>query len=457
MNPPLEFRPVVWLSGLLLLCLTSTGLAEQAAQSARPEPLPEPLTLEQALKLADEPHPDLLTAEASVQAARARLEGAQANDDLDIYMEGAVSYVDPPDYSLDQSNDDHRLTLNVDKTLYDFGRTSSATDAATRDVASQKLLQVSTRQQRRLEIMRRFFDVVLADLQYYRYNEEMAVEYVALDRLRDRHELGQVSDLALLEKESAYQRVRHLRARSQNQQRISRAQLALALNRPGQLPSTVVPPDLPQITQELPEVEMLQRLALEENPVVNALREQVEASHSRVASARAGDNPVVSGKLQAGTYSRERMSYDDMRAELSIKVPLYDGSRTDAAVASEKARLFELQSRLTRAERDVQQQVLELWLELDALRTRREQRQTEQSYRELYLDRSRALYELEVKADLGDAMVRFTEAERNARETDYETALAWAQLNALLGRMELTKAFEPPKTPQKDESNEQAQ
>jgi len=139
-------------------------------------------------------------------------------------------------------------------------------------------------------------------------------------------------------------------------------------------------------------------------------------------------------------------------------VPLYDGSRTDAGVAREKARLFEIQSVLTRAERDVRQQVLELWLHLDSLKARREQRQTEKSYRELYLDRSRALYELEVKADLGDSMVRYTEAERNTAESDYETALTWARLNALLGRLDLDKPFVPPQNPsQKEGSDEQAE
>lgn len=448
--------PAGRVSALLLFWTMTLGHAQQE-QTTRPSPLPEPLTLEQALELADEPHPDLQIADAAIRAAEAQLEGARAGDDLNVYLQGIVAYVEPPDYSPDQTNDDNSLTLNLDKTLYDFGRTSSASDAAARELASTQLLHISARQQRRLEIMRRFFDVVLADLQFYRYNEEMAVEFVELDRLRDRHELGQVSDLALLEQEADYQRIRYLRFQSQNQQRVTRAQLALALNRPGQLPSTVVPPELPVVSQQLPEVEKLQTLALKENPVLQSLRERLEASRARVEAARAGDNPIVSGKLQAGSYSRERNSYDDMRAELSVKIPLYDGGRTDSAVAGEKARLFELQSQLTRAERDIQQQVLELWLQLDALRSQRDQRRTETEYRELYLDRSRALYEMEVRTDLGDAMVRYTEAERNAWMTDYEIALIWARLNALLGRLDVEKTFTSSMTPLKDKSNEQAQ
>jgi outer membrane protein TolC len=288
----------------------------------------------------------------------------------------------------------------------------------------------------------------------------MAVEYVALDRLRDRRELNQVSDLDVLEQEAAFQRARTLRTQSQNHQRQTRARLAFALNRPGELPSSVVPPELPQLGQQLPEVDQLQMLALKDNPRLKALREQLEASLALIENARAGNNPSLSGRLEAGNYSREREQtrYGEWRAELSIKVPLYDGNRTDAGVAREKARMFETRSRLSKAELDVRQQVLDLWLRLDTLKAEREQRQTEKSYRELYLDRSRALYETEFKTDLGDSMVRYTEAERNMIESDFEMALTWARLNALLGQLDLDKPFAPPQNLlQKDESNEQAQ
>jgi len=77
--------------------------------------------------------------------------------------------------------------------------------------------------------------------------------------------------------------------------------------------------------------------------------------------------------------------------------------------------------------------VLELWLELDALLIQREQMQAQQNYRELSLDRSRALYELEVRTNLGDSMVRVTEAERQAMLTDFNIALTWEKMDVLTG------------------------
>ena len=82
------------------------------------------------------------------------------------------------------------------------------------------------------------------------------------------------------------------------------------------------------------------------------------------------------------------------------------------------------------------QAVLEHWLKIDTLRIQREEMQTLASYQETALDQSRALYELEIKADLGKAMVRVSEAEYQVKQTDYEMAIAWEQLKLLTGQFD---------------------
>ena len=52
----------------------------------------------------------------------------------------------------------------------------------------------------------------------------------------------------------------------------------------------------------------------------------------------------------------------------------------------------------------------------------------------MYLDRSRALYQLEVKTDFGDAMTRSHEAHLDQIKNKFSIALAWARIEALLGK-----------------------
>ena len=61
------------LSGLLLTTVSWGAFCE-----AGPEPLPSPLTLEQALALADQSHPDRDLADASLELAIAERAGVDA-------------------------------------------------------------------------------------------------------------------------------------------------------------------------------------------------------------------------------------------------------------------------------------------------------------------------------------------------------------------------------------------
>jgi outer membrane protein TolC len=420
-----------------LLCLfvgSSGSSLTLALEQPELAPLPEPLTLDFALSQVDITHPDLQVGEAAINAARAEQQLVESDTGIKSRIIGRLRWVEPPSFNPDRTHDDHRLGILVDKKLYDFGRTSSRLQAVQQNIESQQILFEDTRQQRRIEIMQRYFDVVLADLQFYQFNEAMAVAFIELDKRRDRNELGQVSDIQVLEQEAEYQRVRKLRFQSQNQQRLTRARLAYVLGRPGQLPDTVSRPgNLPQLLRALPEVEILQAQAMEKSSLLRALRAQIAAGQAQLAAARAGDNPVLYGNAQANTYSKERANYDKWRVGVQLEVPLTTGGRVDADAAKQQAELYRLQAELTAAEEQIKQTVLELWLELDALLIQREQMQAQQNYRELSLDRSRALYELEVRTNLGDSMVRVTEAERQAMLTDFNIALAWEKMDTLTG------------------------
>ena len=397
-------------------------------------PLPEPLTLEDALSLAEEPHPSLALAGAGVDASRAALAVVEARTDLTVTAEGRARWVEPPDTAPNQDSDDHKASLYVRKNLYDFGRTSAFRSAAQAGVARAESLYQDTLAQRRVDIMQRYFDVLLADLDFGREDEAMAVVYVGLDRLRQRHELRQVSDVELLAAEAEYQRVRRSRHAAEARQRLTRAALADVLNRPGQLPAALARPSLEtRLSRPIPEVEVLQQAALAGNPVLMGLRHQVRAAQEHVTAARAERRPRLNGELEASRYSRELNSNDEWRAGVVLEVPLYTGGLVSSVVSQRQAEFYQAQQRLREAEMAVQHNVLELWLRLQTLKIQREEAEAGVNHVELYLDRSRTLYELEFKADLGDAMVRLTEAESATLRADYEMVLAWARLDALTG------------------------
>jgi outer membrane protein TolC len=294
---------------------------------------------------------------------------------------------------------------------------------------------LDARQRRRLEIMQRYFDVLLADLAYVRENEDLATAFVAVDKARDRRELGQLSDVDLLELESAYQDVRARWARSANEQRATRARLAIALNRPGDLPADLEMPPEPDWPEELPEFETLWAKVRDSSPLLAAQRARERAAEQALRAAEASNNPTLSGEAEAGVYNRPTGSTNPLAVGLVLEIPLYQGGESRARVAAARAELGARRAELAQTEHQLRQSLLELWLELGELKIRREQVRAQDDYRGLYLDRSRALYELEVKTDLGDAMSETSAVRYRQAEVRLRWLMAQAELRAMTGEL----------------------
>ena len=413
--------------GGLLVCAILSPLVSLA------EAIPNPLSLEQALALADVAHPDTDLAQASLDSARAGLQRAESFSGLYSSLDLTPQSVRPT--TDDSFVNDSRARLLAQKRLYDFGRSRSLEESARSSVTARELTLRDARQQRRIEVMARFYDVILADMRYAVDNETLAFTYVAFDRGRERQSIGQLSDVALLELESRYQEMLAIRTASQKRQASTRSRLAMALNRPDELPAELVRPAPVAAEREIPEYKHVFEQVRMSNPQLLALRKDVESAHAALGAERARRRPVVSAEAEAAWYEREFASRDELRATLNLRIPLYQGGEDGAAIAAALARWHEQQARLAKAELDMRQTVLDLVQELESLKVDLAAARVRVSYRDLYLDRSRALYELEVRTDLGDAMTRTTEAQWLAAQAEFRTALAWARLDALGGNL----------------------
>lgn len=355
--------------------LLALGLLAPPGPGVHADPLPEPLDLEHALAFADAEHPDILT-------LRARLASEQAERDAAEALTGI------------------RATFDADA------------------LADEWLLRLE-RQRARLRILRRYVDVLLADLRSARANEAMAIAYVRWDRAQQRNALGQVSDIEASEHRSRYQELRRRRYDAEAQQRVTRSRLALALNRPGELSSMLTFPPLPNNRRERPAFDVVESRALSHHARLRALEARVRAAEQRVDAARAALDGVATTNTATGELAPVA---DERRRGLAA-----------AELARREAELATVRARLASCTHRVRQSVLEAWLELETLAAARDEAEAFTEYRDLYLDLNRALYEHEVQADLGDAMVQISEARmRNAR-TELALALAWARIDLLTG------------------------
>ena len=412
---------------LTFLMFSPVLLAEQVSDS-----LPDPLTLEHVLSLADDvSHYDILQADAALEKAVSRLQKAESAYALeaDLLIEGR--WADPSPLAFDQSKDDHRAIVSLRKPIYDFGQTENNVSAAEidRQLAADDIAYWL--KLRRINIAKSFFDVLAADYKERWDNEQVVISYVNHEAEKDRHALGEVSDVDLLRVRSQLESLQSQRAISRSQQRLTRAQLAEAINRPGELSSNLKLPNLTYHKRKLPEYEMLVTRLDALNQPLKLLIASVDASQKRMRAAQMQNRPLLSAEIKFAEYDRETASNNDWAAELRLTVPLLESQGMQADVSKARAQWLSQRAMLLKAQSNTRQSLLNLCQKINMLMLQRTQLQTEMEYHELELDRNRALYEMEVATNFGSAMVAISDTRYKQVKTDFELALAWMRLEIM--------------------------
>lgn len=423
--------------GTVLLLSLQMGLLLPVLAAKQTE-MPEPLTLQYALSQAARAEsPEMMNYSAKQLKALAGEDLASSKQGIFAHLNGRLRYVKPSSILPDDKHNDNKISLDISKRLYDFGQTSSRINAAKEKLFSVSALYSDYLSRRSIKILQAYFDVLLADIIYSHANENMSVHYVRLDKLRSRVELGQVSDIKLLEVENNYRKALRERNQASSQQRLTRHRLAQLIN-PGQLSSQLNAPDINQLKQlsinrKLDDIEQLYKLAYKQNPRIISLEHQIKSAQLNRHSFQSEKYPVISAHLQAAEYYREFGSSDKYRAGIEISVPLYQAGQETARIKHATAVVMEIEAEKLQLKQQLENEILELWLKITELKQQFSDPDFSLEYRDLYLDRSRALYEMEVTSDLGDAMVKLTEAQLFKAQISFELAISWAKLDSLIG------------------------
>ena len=390
-----------------------------------------PLTLDAALAAVSAAHPDRRLAESDLALSRADRELASSGQDFSLFLDGAAR----TGRRLDGDwKPDNVGRIVARKPLLDFGRTGHAVAAADQEIAARQAALLNVESLRRIDIMARFFDVLLADQQYVAENEFMTVAFLDWDKARERFEQGVGNRSALLRLEALFQDWRERRNASQQRMRSVRQKLAHAMHRPDMLPAELAVPDLPGNARPVPGYDALLPWVMQHNPRMRVLQAQLAAADARLASIRAERNPVLDAEVIGGGYSRESGMRDELSAGLVFNIPLYQGARVDARVARELAQKDRRAAELEKFQLDLADALLDTLQEIQWLRDSGITAADKQvEYRDWALERARAEYELELKTSLGSSMAETQTAQLRRKQMEYRLALALARLEALSG------------------------
>ena len=404
------------------------------------DPLPEPLTFAAALDTAqNETHYELVAIEQRLHAIRAELGIEQGENGFSLDLIGRIRQVglsevarDLDDINNDEDGGDNAASLILSRPLYDFGLLDSRENQFALQLQALEYQKRLLIEQRRLEITEKYFAVLNADNHFISENESLAMGFIHYDNAVQDQELGLVAEIEVLRLQAEYEVIRQQRYLAEHQQRLTRAMLAEAMGYPEKLPSELEAPDINPERALPDDFDALVRQALVYSLEALLAQANSQAAQAAIAIAAATDNPSLDLQLEVSSYERDSRLRDDWRAGLYLEVPLYSGS-SPARLDLAKARHREALANQQQVQSHLRLEVLELWQKIQQLKLEIQGRSIEQDYRDKYLDRSRAEYELEFKSDLGDSMVLYSRSSSERLQALYAFELAYQRLTALVG------------------------
>lgn len=412
--------------------VNSQASTEQA--KAHVKELPNPLTLNELLASYSDQSPEILIQQANIERAQAVLGQSQVGNSLEVNITGRLGRRE----FAEEDQDYNLLALHVGKVLYDFNQSQYQVDADQTQLEKEAFWLKHVENKQRLNIVKAYLNVLLADFQYRVDNEAMAIEYVGFDKVQDRHAVGQLSDVELLKAEHAYQQSLLQRMQAEQDQLQTRIELANVLDMPSSRPDELRFPKLKAFDKrsiKQVSLEKLQALVIENNPQIKAIELEKQAQLHEMEKAKNTSSPSIRADAWVGSLSSHPEIRDgSWKATLSIDMPLYDGGLESAAVKSVQSRMLQLNAQQSQVEQALRTQVADIYFQLKLLATEKKTHLAFGDYADLYLDYSRALYENESTTDLGDAMVRLSEANYKMVAWQFKQALLWLQLDYLLGQ-----------------------
>ena len=409
---------------LLLVSLFFTSLSLQANELANP------LTLGEALKLAKQQNLD-----EQQQALNIELDQAEVLSYEDLYKPTATIdlQLGRRDSENSGTNNSHAF-LKVSQILFDQNTAIKQTQSEG-DLSLSRLKLKTLEDKKILQIMRAFFDVVLADMRYETVLQRLAISAIREGRIRDDYEQKSASEVALLEKQTQTQLDVGKRIEAESKQISTRAKLAQLLNVAYEnRPDELVRPNFKSLLQQAPqEFEVWQAKVVASNPRLKELNQELKQLKQTLSQEKNNHEILLVSNARLGEQAYQREKNGNWRVGLNLTMPLGDSSAQKKKIAQLLVKIKQKKLSIEQYKHVLNQEALALFLKLKTLKQTHKALVTELDYRDLYLELARANYEMQIKSDIGYAMTNLTDTEWKLAKNEFDYVVTLTKLKQLAG------------------------
>ena len=434
---------------VIVLCALATGAAAQVSQEG-------PLTLEEAVRLTVERHPDVGKAQAAADALKGKIREVRAQALPEVTVtSGVMRWRDPSLLNasgLDKFPAELREALvptpvnlfnygvSVKQPLFTQGKVGTALRLASVE-AEGSLAEIDRVQQDlALAVARAFYGLLWAERYQETVAETQRQKQKHAEMARERFRNGVATEVDVLRSEVAVANGAPDLLRAQNAIRQARALLNFYLVRPADYPTRIVG-EFQEKAWEDPNLEDLMREAARRRPELLRLRIAERSAATQMDLAKAESRMRVDFTADFGVMSRLPENLVDSRflrwtTGLNFTLPVFDGFRRSGLVWQATAN-----QRAARLEREKNEQQIRLNLEqgLDELAAAREtvtatRANLGQAEKVLAMTQDNYKYGAATTLDVVDAQTALTVARTNLLRGLYDYSVARASLRWAVGR-----------------------
>lgn len=395
--------------------------------------IPNPLSLEQALKIGENQSLEVQKQQLTINEGLIDLQSAQSSFDfqanLDLQLAQREEFSDDVDNSY--------AFIRLEKTLFEQ---NSDIDIGTarQTIANAKQALAHLQKEKNIDIMRHFFEVILVDMQLETMLERLAISAIRANDVQDDFDINKASEVELLGKQAITQLDVSKRIRIEAQQILKRAELANILGiKYEDRPDDLVNPKLKHyFSKVLASLDKLRESAFKNNAELQIMHQDLSSLKRQISRHKSDYGVVIKGNVRVGEQAYQRDKNGNLRFGINLTMPLGKDNRKQQTIAKLKIQTKQVALDIQQFKQDLSSQILTLWLTLNELKQVQTSLTTELDYRDLYLERARANYEMELKSDLGDALTQFTNTEYKLAKNQFDFVITFEKLALLTGEIQ---------------------
>lgn len=291
-------------------------------------------------------------------------------------------------------------------------------------------------QKRKLLAMQYFFDTKLAEMYQQYILEVLAMKAIYRNRAADVAHLERVSDIELLEKESALAKASAQNYKAKQNFYLKKQKLTNLLSLDFYAIETIETPDLKiYLNKKIPENNKLQTLALKNDINYILLKQKLQMIQSQIKSYKSDLGIQINTNIMYGIEEQKTPQTDDTRyeANINLKIPLYDSHANDNKVQLLIIEKKKIQNKIEQYKYDLSLKIEQLLVRLNYNKRLLKAASAKLDYRNLYLEKSRLVYQFDKASDLGDSLALLSKAEYEYEKILYDYVMTYENLNLITG------------------------